>query len=80
MCGKCNKEGRKGRDAEAGSNKKAETGNQLKLALSNKLTQALVTQHHLSQTEADELFNKVYKEVEDKLGNDEKTSNPTLSP
>jgi hypothetical protein len=64
-CSKRDKEGGKGRDGDASPNKKAKTGSQLKLALSDKLTQALVTQHHLSQTKADELFNKVYKEVEE---------------
>ena len=52
-------------DGDASPSKKAKTGSQLKLALSDKLTQALITQHHLSQTEADELFNKVYKEVKE---------------
>ena len=55
---KRNKEGGKGKDGDAGLNKKAKTGNQLKLALSDESTQALVTQHHLSQTKANELFNK----------------------
>ncbi len=55
----------KGRDGDASSNKKAKTGSQLKLALSDKLTRALVIQHHLSQTKANKLFNKVYKKVEE---------------
>ena len=62
---KRNKEQGKGRDGDASPNKKVKTGSQLKLALSDKLTQALITQHHLSQTKADELFNKVYKEVKE---------------
>ena len=62
---KHDKEGRKGRDDDASPNKQAKTGSQLKLAHSDKLTQALVTHHHHSQTKADKLFNKVYKEVKE---------------
>ena len=51
------------------ANKKHKPDNKLKLTLSDKLTQALVTQHHLSQTEADDLFSKAYKEAEDKQEN-----------
>ncbi len=51
------------------ANKKHKPDNKLKLTLSDKLTQALVTQHHLSQTEADELFSKAYKEAEDEQEN-----------
>ena len=36
----------------------------LKLALNQKLSTALVTQHHLSQTEADSLFNEMYQEAQ----------------
>ena len=32
----------------------------IKLALSDKLTSSLVTQYHLSQTEADKLFKSAY--------------------
>jgi len=37
--------------------------------LNDKLTQALVIQHHLSQNEAEELFNKVFQEAEAALEN-----------
>lgn len=36
----------------------------MKLALNQKLSTALVTQHHLSQSEADALFNACYTEAE----------------
>jgi hypothetical protein len=51
------------------ANKKHKPDDKLKLAFSDKLTQALVTQHHLSQTKVDELFSKAYKEAEDKQEN-----------
>ena len=48
-------------DATAGSaNKPKPADDKLKLALSDKLTSALVAQYHLSQTEADELFKTAY--------------------
>ena len=54
-----------GKGSGSGSvNKKHKPDDKLKLALSDKLTQALVTQHHLSQTEVDELFSKAFKEAE----------------
>ncbi len=37
----------------------------LKLALGKKMTTALITQHHMSQTEAENLFNSTYKETLD---------------
>jgi hypothetical protein len=37
----------------------------LKLVLGKKMTTALVTQHHMSQTEAENLFNTVYNETMD---------------
>ena len=49
-------EGGKSKDPGSGPAKKHKADDKLKLALSNKLTQALVTQHHLLQNEADELF------------------------
>ena len=55
-------------DAAAGSAKKPKpkpTDDKLKLALSDKLTSALVTQYHLSQTEADELFKTAYTEAQE---------------
>jgi hypothetical protein len=61
-------EGGKG-SGSGSANKKHKPDDKLKLALSDKLTQALVTQHHLSQTEADDLFSKAYKEAEDKQEN-----------
>jgi hypothetical protein len=42
--------------------KKHKAGN-LKLKLSNKITTALVTQHHLSQQEADAVFADAFKEA-----------------
>jgi hypothetical protein len=46
--------------------KKARPNNEaLKLALDKKMTTALVTQHHMSQTEAEILFNSVFKETLD---------------
>ena len=60
---KRDKEGGKG-SGTGSSSKKHKTDEKLKLALSDKLTQALVTQHHLSQTEADEVFNKAFQEAE----------------
>jgi hypothetical protein len=35
----------------------------LKLALGSRLTTALVTQHHMSQADAESVFNSVYKDV-----------------
>ncbi len=35
----------------------------LKLALGSKLTTALVIQHHMSQSDAESVFESVYKEV-----------------
>ena len=61
-------EGGKG-SGSGSANKKHKPGNKLKLALSDKLTQAVVTQHHLSQTKADELFSKAFKEAEDEREN-----------
>ena len=58
----------KSSEAAAGSTKKPKsepTGEKLKLALSDKLTSALVTQYHLSQTEADDLFKNAYKEAQE---------------
>ena len=51
------------------ANKKHKPDDKLKLAFSDKLTQALVTQHHLSQTKADDLFSKAYKKAEDEQEN-----------
>ena len=53
-----------GKAKESGPAKKYKADDKLKLALNDKLTQALVTQHHLSQNEAEELFNKVFQEAE----------------
>ena len=45
-------------------------GGELKLQLGSKLTSALVTQHHMTQADAEDVFNTVFKEVYDqKLGN-----------
>jgi hypothetical protein len=50
------------------SAKKAKpNGKALKLALGKKMTTALVTQHHMSQTKAQTLFNSVYKETMENL-------------
>ena len=62
------KEGRQGQDRKRKANDPAGNSQQpnaskLKLALNQKLTTALVTQHHLSQTEADSLFNEMYQEA-----------------
>ena len=65
--GKRDKEG--GKAKESGPAKKHNADDKLKLALNDKLTQALVTQHHLSQNEAEELFNKVFQEAEAALEN-----------
>jgi hypothetical protein len=61
--GESDKEGGKG-SGTGSLPKKHKADEKLKLALSDKLTQALVTQHHLLQTEADEVFNKVFQEAE----------------
>ncbi len=53
-----------GKARESGPAKKHNADDKLKLALNDKLTQALVTQHHLSQNKAEELFNKVFQEAE----------------
>ena len=53
--------GKRQRDSDGGSSSK------LKLALNQKLSTALVTQHHLSQNEADNLFNACYKEADEAL-------------
>jgi hypothetical protein len=45
------------------SPKKVKPNDTLKLALGNKLATALVTQHHMMQTEAESLFDLVYKDV-----------------
>ncbi len=45
------------------STKKAKPNNTLKLALDDKLTTALMTQHHMMQIEAESLFNLVYNNV-----------------
>jgi hypothetical protein len=45
------------------SAKKVNPNDTLKLALGNKLAAALVTQHHMMQTEAESLFNSVCKDV-----------------
>ena len=60
--GKQDKEG--GKAEVSGPGKKHKADDKLKQALNDKLTQALVTQHHLSQNEAEELFNKVFQEAE----------------
>jgi len=60
-CGKRDKEGGKAKESDLAKKHKAD--DKLKLALNDKLTQALVTQHHLSQNEAEELFNKVFQEA-----------------
>ena len=39
----------------------------LKLALNKKLATALVTQHHMTQKEADEIFKAAYNEAESSL-------------
>ena len=39
----------------------------MKLALNQRMATALVTQHHLSQNEADDLFNECYKDAEASL-------------
>ena len=59
--GKRVKEG--GKAKESSTAKKHKADDKLKLALNDKLTQALVTQHHLLQNEAEELFNKVFQEA-----------------
>jgi hypothetical protein len=43
--------------------KKAKPNNTLKLALDDKLTAALMTQHHMMQNDAESLFNSVYNNV-----------------
>ena len=53
-------------DATKGSAKKPKPNdNKLKLALSDKLTSALVTQYHLSQAEADALFKTAYTKAQE---------------
>ena len=49
-----------------GANKQ-EKSSKMKLALNQRLATALVTQHHLSQNEADDLFNECYQDAEDSL-------------
>ncbi len=45
------------------SAKKAKLNDTLKLALGDKIAAALVTQHHMTQNEAESLFNFVYNDV-----------------
>ena len=61
-CGKRDKES--GKAKESGPAKKHKADDKLKLTLNDKLIQALVTQHHLLQNEAEELFKKVFHEAE----------------
>ena len=57
---------------KAGDSNDSTTGNKdhhgkslkMKLSLNQKLATTLVTQHHLSQNEADSLFDKCYNEAE----------------
>ena len=61
FCKKRDRDSKKSHDAYPGSAKKSKPAdNKLKLALSDKLTSALVTKYHLSQTEADNLFKTDY--------------------
>ncbi len=50
-------------DSNVTGNKKPKKDEALKLALSSKLTTALVTQHHVSQADAEAVFDSVYKDV-----------------
>ncbi len=55
------RDSKKTTDNAAGSAKKPKpAGNKLKLALSDRLTSALVTQYHMSHNNADELFQSAY--------------------
>ena len=58
---KCKEESKKSGKSE--SAKKVKPNDTLKLALGNKLAAALVTQHHMTQTEAELFFDLVYKDV-----------------
>ncbi len=50
--------------------KAKQDGGDLKLQLGSKLTSALVTQHHMTQADAEDVFNSVFEQVyEQKLGN-----------
>jgi hypothetical protein len=59
---KCKEEERK---KQAGNSppKKPKQDKALKLALGSRLTTALVTQHHMSQTNAEAVFNSIYNEA-----------------
>ena len=48
-------------------NQQSDKSAKMKLALNQKLSTTLVTQHHLSQVEADDLFNSMYQEAEASL-------------
>ena len=64
-----NHRGKRDRDDSSkptGSNS-SDASKLLRLALNQKLTTALVTQHHLSQNEADALFNSCYTEADEAL-------------
>jgi hypothetical protein len=60
--GKCGAEVTLDKTSNAPVAKKHKAGD-LKLKLSNKITSALVTQHHLSQQEADAVFPNAFKEA-----------------
>jgi hypothetical protein len=58
------KEEAKKSEGKANSAKKARhNGKALKLALGEKMTTALITQHHMTQTESETLFDSVYKKT-----------------
>ena len=61
---------KKSPDGTPAAKKAKQDGGELKLQLGSKLTSALVTQHHMTQADAEDVFNTVFKEVyEQKLGN-----------
>jgi hypothetical protein len=60
---KCKEEAKKSGGKTNSAKKAKPNGKALKLALGDKMTTALITQHHMTQTEAETLFNSVYKET-----------------
>jgi hypothetical protein len=54
---------KKSPDGPPAAKKIKQEGGDLKLQLGSKLTSALVTQHHMTQADAEDVFNSVYKDV-----------------
>ena len=67
---KCKEDMKKSANAAPTAKKAKQDGGYLELQLGSKLTSALITQHHLTQADAEDVFNSVYKDVYgQRLGN-----------